>query len=130
MFSVSVLHHLAVRLLLFAVLLERVASQPPPPSSSATTRVLYVPLDERYATRGLWLNLVPIAGEVYDGVTPPLAMLSARKIPGNLTLLHAWVEDNAASALAQHRADAARLGNGKTCACPGQDEERNEGHDA
>ena len=43
----------------------------------------FIPLDERYATRGLWLNLVRLAKNKYDVQTPPLGLISHRKRPAN-----------------------------------------------
>ena len=64
--------------------------------------MLFVPLDERFATRGLWLNMAPIAAAAYSVETPPLSLICHRKTPANITALHQWVEDRAAAALAQH----------------------------
>ena len=36
--------------------------------------ILFLPLDERFATRGLWLNLAKIASEKYEIRTPKAGM--------------------------------------------------------
>eukprot|EP00466_Bigelowiella_natans_P004567 jgi/Bigna1/142008/aug1.66_g16716 len=86
---------------LLLLLLGLVASAPTPTSARAEKPVvIYVPLDERFATRGLWLNLAKIAGSAYEIRTPPPEIISRRKKSANISALHAWVESNSPSASA------------------------------
>ena len=68
-------------------------------SSDANTRrtIIFIPLDERYATRGLWLNLVRLANNQYDVKTPSLDLISHRKQPANFKKLQQWVDDTISS---------------------------------
>ena len=59
--------------------------------------VLFLPLDERFATRGLTLNLGHIA-PAYDILTPPEELISFRKIPADPRQLQEWVEGRVGSA--------------------------------
>ena len=45
-------------------------------SSSSLPVVAFVPLDERFATRGLFLNLAKVAGKTFQIATPPMSMLT------------------------------------------------------
>ncbi len=56
--------------------------------------VLYLPLDERFATRSTFLNLAKVSP--YCIITPPLSMLPSRKVTCDLEALHQWVDDNIA----------------------------------
>lgn len=56
--------------------------------------IVFVPLDERYATRGLWLNLVRLAQGQYDVKTPPLDLICRRKVPGNIPMLQNWLTEH------------------------------------
>ena len=53
--------------------------------------IIFIPLDERYATRGLWLNLVRLSKNKYSVQTPPLGLISRRKRPANFENLKNWV---------------------------------------
>ena len=59
--------------------------------------IIFIPLDERYATRGLWLNLVRLANNEYDVKTPSLEIISHRKEPANFQKLQQWVEHTISS---------------------------------
>ena len=50
-----------------------------------------------YATRGLFLNMAPLASS-YEVKTPPVSLISSRKTPGDVNALQSWVEENAAKA--------------------------------
>ena len=55
--------------------------------------IMYVPLDERFATRGLFLNLARLTD--YNVVTPPVSMLPKRKAFANPDAMLDWMEANA-----------------------------------
>ena len=65
--------------------------------------IIFIPLDERYATRGLWLNLVRLAKNKYDVQTPPLELISHRKRPANFEKLKSWVTDALSRSSASER---------------------------
>jgi hypothetical protein len=59
-------------------------------------RVAYLPLDERFTTRGAFLNLAAATPFVVD--TPPAAIISLQRRPGNLAAVDAWAAAAFASA--------------------------------
>lgn len=59
-------------------------------------RALFVPLDDRPATRETVLDLLPLLGDGW--ATPPLDLLGHRRRPADLDGLWRWVEREAASA--------------------------------
>ena len=58
--------------------------------------VLFVPLDERFTTRDIVLNLNGVTD--YCLVTPEPELISSWKTPAPLEKLHSWVEENIALA--------------------------------
>ena len=74
----------------------RMRSQTPRPLAPAS--VLFMPLDERFATRGLVLNLAPIAGSSFRIITPPHELLPHHKRAADPKALVEWVEARAGSA--------------------------------
>ena len=67
--------------------------------TASAKRILFVPLDERFATRGLWLNLASLLDtSEYHVETPPPSVISLRKKPADLSALKSWVEDRAPGA--------------------------------
>ena len=74
----------------------RVHSQTPQPR--APVSVLFIPLDERFATRGLVLNLAPIAASSFHIITPPPELLPRHKQAADPRVLAEWVEARASSA--------------------------------
>jgi hypothetical protein len=63
---------------------------------SRENTVLFVPLDERFTTRDIVLNLNDVTD--YCMVTPDPSLISLWKQPAPMGELHAWVEDNIALA--------------------------------
>jgi hypothetical protein len=59
-------------------------------------RVLFVPLDDRPATRDIVLDLLPLLGVAWE--TPPREVLGHRRRPADLDALFRWVDREAASA--------------------------------
>jgi len=55
-----------------------------------SNKLLYLPLDERFATRDTFLNLAQLTS--YQIITPPQEMLSSQKQKANLNQLHQWIE--------------------------------------
>ena len=63
--------------------------------SSQAKKILFVPLDERFATRGLWLNLARLTESAgYEVDTPPLDIICERKKTANIPKLQSWLDDN------------------------------------
>jgi hypothetical protein len=58
---------------------------------SGGATVVYIPLDERFTTRQLFLNLAHLTD--FDVQTPPLHCICRKKAPANLTALDQWLED-------------------------------------
>ncbi|MGQ0568995.1 MAG: DUF4127 family protein [Armatimonadota bacterium] len=59
-------------------------------------RVLFVPLDDRPATRDTVLDLLPLTGAAWD--TPPKDLLGHRRQPADLDALFRWVDREAPTA--------------------------------
>lgn len=55
--------------------------------------ILYLPLDERFATRDTFLNLAEITP--YCILSPSVDILPLLKVSGNIEEIHKWVDDNA-----------------------------------
>ena len=68
---------------------------------TTSDEVLYVPLDERYATRGLTLNLARLISSSPDNfVTPPTSLLPRRKHFADPDAVLEWLESRASNASA------------------------------
>ena len=68
---------------------------------AATTRncrqdnsVLFLPLDERFTTRDIFINLAKQAPLCV--ISPPIEYLPSRKVPANLTAIDLWIQGNIA----------------------------------
>ena len=61
-------------------------------STHYNSSILYVPLDERYATRGMFLNMARLTGK--NIVTPPLELLPSRKNATDPDKLLSWIQNN------------------------------------
>jgi hypothetical protein len=59
-------------------------------------RVLFVPLDDRPATREVVLDLLPLLGVTWD--TPPKDLLGHRRRPADLDALFRWADHEASTA--------------------------------
>jgi hypothetical protein len=59
-------------------------------------RVLFVPLDDRPATRDVVLDLLPLLGVPWD--TPPKDLLGRRRRPADLEAVFRWIDREAATA--------------------------------
>eukprot|EP00939_MAST-03C_sp_MAST-3C-sp1_P003853 g3853.t1 len=57
-------------------------------------KVGYLPLDERFATRGMFLNLARVTEESggWTIETPDLSLISSRHRPANLTAIDEWID--------------------------------------
>lgn len=60
-------------------------------SSPTGTTVLFIPLDERFTTRSIVLNLARLAQDDVTVVTPPLKLISHWKQPADPGLLFQWL---------------------------------------
>jgi len=60
------------------------------------SRIVFIPLDDRPATRETVLDLLPLSGAIWT--TPPKDLLGHRRQPADLETLWRWVEREAASA--------------------------------
>ena len=56
------------------------------------TPVIYFPLDERFATRGIFLNLANITSSDHEIFTPPLDIVCSYRQSADLPALYAWFE--------------------------------------
>eukprot|EP01105_Mastigella_eilhardi_P001876 TRINITY_DN1229_c0_g1_i1.p2 TRINITY_DN1229_c0_g1~~TRINITY_DN1229_c0_g1_i1.p2 ORF type:complete len:526 (-),score=187.72 TRINITY_DN1229_c0_g1_i1:2814-4391(-) len=63
---------------------------------ASASKLLYLPLDERFTTRNAFLNLGKLVP--YEILTPPTSLLPNLKVPPPLDELHAWVDENMAQA--------------------------------
>ena len=60
---------------------------------AAATSVVFIPLDERFATRGLFLHLAELAAPLYQVITPPKSMISLLHKPADLAALDSWMDE-------------------------------------
>ena len=65
-------------------------------SLASALRVAYLPLDERFTTRGAFLNLAAVTP--FDVDTPPASAISLQRAPADLAALDAWAAAAFASA--------------------------------
>ena len=61
-------------------------------TSLALPIIAYIPLDERFATRGLFLNLANLLESRYEVKTPAEDVISSLHVPANLTAIDDWLE--------------------------------------
>jgi hypothetical protein len=54
-------------------------------------QLVFIPLDERFATRGLFLHLSELCSSEFEIVTPPSSMISKLHKPANLPALDNWL---------------------------------------
>lgn len=80
----------------FRILLLLVSLAALLPARASELRLLYLPLDERFTTRDLFLAYARITP--YRVITPDRAMLPRQKIPPDMKALLAWTEKQAAGA--------------------------------
>jgi len=76
-----------------ATVIDSTSTPPTGPMIDSTPVIVFVPLDERFATRGLFLNLAKVATPRYRVVTPPEDMISKLHRPADLTRLDGWLEE-------------------------------------
>eukprot|EP01112_Ceratiomyxa_fruticulosa_P007742 TRINITY_DN2005_c0_g3_i2.p1 TRINITY_DN2005_c0_g3~~TRINITY_DN2005_c0_g3_i2.p1 ORF type:complete len:545 (+),score=96.37 TRINITY_DN2005_c0_g3_i2:149-1783(+) len=57
-----------------------------------TQKVLFLPLDERFTTRFIFLNMAELTP--FEIVTPPMSEISQWRTPANLTFIDEWVVQN------------------------------------
>jgi len=55
------------------------------------TRVMMLPLDERFTTRDLFINMASIV-DSYEVLTPPTDIICHWKQPADIPALHAWID--------------------------------------
>lgn len=53
--------------------------------------LLYIPLDERFATRDAFINLAELTP--FKVITPPVELLSQMRKPANIDALHRWIDE-------------------------------------
>lgn len=59
--------------------------------------ILFIPLDERFTTRSIVLNLARLIKDDFMILTPPLELISHWKQPANASILFQWVHDQITS---------------------------------
>ena len=62
-------------------------------SSSSTHTILFIPLDERFTTRSIVLNLARLIEDDFTVYTPPTELISHWKQPADPTALFQWLHD-------------------------------------
>ena len=61
--------------------------------SSKQHTILFIPLDERFTTRSIVLNMAQLIQDDFILLTPPLDSISHWKEPANTTILFQWLND-------------------------------------
>lgn len=67
-------------------------------STSSNNTILFIPLDERFTTRSIVLNLARLINDDFTLSTPQLELISHWKEPANPTLLFQWLHSEIQSA--------------------------------
>ena len=87
--SFSIMHRLVV--FYFLVILARVEAK------SSSNTILFIPLDERFTTRSIVINLARLIGNDFTLLTPRPELISHWKQPANTTVLFTWLENQISS---------------------------------
>jgi len=61
--------------------------------STTSTTILFIPLDERFTTRSIVINLARLIQNDFTLLTPPIELISHWKQPANTTLLFQWLHN-------------------------------------
>ncbi|CAF0931213.1 unnamed protein product [Rotaria sp. Silwood1] len=62
-------------------------------NSTTQTTILFIPLDERFTTRSIVLNLARLIDNDFVLLTPPIELISHWKQPANTSVLFHWIHD-------------------------------------
>lgn len=62
-------------------------------SSATQSTIIFIPLDERFTTRSIVLNLARIIEDDFTLVTPSIELISHWKQPANTSVLFQWLHD-------------------------------------
>ncbi|CAF0852241.1 unnamed protein product [Rotaria sordida] len=62
-------------------------------NSTPQTTILFIPLDERFTTRSIVLNLARLIQDDFILLTPPIELISHWKQPANTSILFQWIHD-------------------------------------
>ena len=64
-------------------------------SSTICNKIIYFSIDERFATRGMFINLAQLVNDksLFDVLTPPQEYICHYKVQANLTLLDLWLQN-------------------------------------
>lgn len=92
MFSLRLHIRIMHRLLVFAfiIILSNVESK-------SSNTILFIPLDERFTTRSIVINLARLIQTDFTLLTPPTELISHWKQPSNTSLLFAWINNQITS---------------------------------
>ncbi len=66
-------------------------------NSTEQTTILFIPLDERFTTRSIVLNLARLIQQDFTLLTPPIELISYWKQPANPSILFQWLHDQISS---------------------------------
>jgi hypothetical protein len=62
-------------------------------NSTISSTILFIPLDERFTTRSIVINLARLIQNDLTLITPPIELISHWKQPANTTILFQWLHD-------------------------------------
>lgn len=57
-------------------------------------KIFYIPLDERFATRGMFLNMASLVSGHHEIFTPPKHLLSSFRLPAQVDEIQYWLKFN------------------------------------
>lgn len=85
------MHRLLVTVVVFLlVVLTKVESE-------NSNTILFIPLDERFTTRSIVINLAQLIQDEFTLLTPPMELISHWKQPANTSVLFSWLTDHITS---------------------------------
>lgn len=90
--SRALLLSVALLLLLFCASVRANAAVRRTVNGDPAPKLVYFPIDERFATRGMFLNLA--AATPFDVVSPPPELICSLKQPADTDRLAQWLEQN------------------------------------
>ncbi len=89
--------HILLNMHLFRVFLFLIILTIELVNSTEQTTILFIPLDERFTTRSIVLNLARLIQQDFTLLTPPIELISYWKQPANPSILFQWLHDQISS---------------------------------
>ncbi|CAF5172199.1 unnamed protein product, partial [Rotaria magnacalcarata] len=62
-------------------------------TSAPQATIIFIPLDERFTTRSIVINLARLIRDDFTILTPPIELISHWKQPANTNVIFQWIHD-------------------------------------